>query len=187
MLRVQARWRPPSIVSPSRLLYIGIPHSIFSFRNYNSLEEHFTSSHFPCTQADCIAQKFVVFASALDLKAHMVERHVEGMSSKDLKDARRVDANFAFEGIGRGRGRGIPRDQEREAERERERERERARNQAEAQASAESSAQARRRQAFSGELSIGNGAGSGTATPTQQPSNAPLFLDREDVDPLTRE
>jgi hypothetical protein len=133
-----------------------------------------------------VAQKFVVFASELDLKAHMVERHGESMSSKDLKDARRVDANFAFEELGRGRGRGNARDREREAEREREREREGERSRAEAQASAESSTQARRRQAFSGSLSTGNEGGSGTATPTQHPSNT-LFLDREDLDPLTRE
>ena len=185
MLRLQTRRRPSPIVSLSGLLHIGFSHRNFSFQNYNSLEKHFISSHFPCTHAHCVAQKFVVFASALDLKAHMVERHGESMSSKDLKDTRRVDANFAFEEIGRGRGRGNVRDREHEAEREREREREGERNRAEAQASAESSAQARRRQAFRGELSIPNG--SGTATPTQQPSNAPLFPDREDVDPLTRE
>lgn len=132
-----------------------------------------------------MAQKFVVFTSELDLKAHMVEKHGESMSSKDLKDARRVDANFAFEELSRSRGRGNARDRERELEREREREgeRERERNREEA---AESSAQARRRQAFSGLLSTGNESGSGTATPTQQSSNT-LFLDREDLDPLTRE
>ena len=184
MFRLQARRRRSSIVSLSRLLCIGLSHGISSFQNYHRLEKHFSSSHFPCTHADCVAQKFVVFASALDLKAHMVERHGESMSSKDLKDARRVDANFAFEDIGRGRGRANARDRERDAERERERERER--NQAEAQASAESSAQARRRQAFSGLLSTGHESGSGTATPTQQPSNT-LFLDRDDLDPLTRE
>jgi len=108
------------------------------------------------------------------------------MSSKDLKDARRVDANFAFEDIGRGRGRGNARDREREAEHERERERERERNREEAPVPAESSTQARRRQAFSGLLSTGNESGSGTATPTQQLNNT-LFLDREDLDPLTQE
>lgn len=187
MLRLQARRFPSSIVRLSGLLHIDPPHEVFSFQNYNSLEKHFTSSHFPCTHTDCVVQKFVVFASAIDLKAHMVEKHGESMSSKDLKDARRVDASFAFEEIGRGRGRGNARDREREAEHERERERERERNRAEAQTSANSSAQARRRQAFSGALSIGNESGSGAATPTRQPSNAALFADREDVDPLTRE
>jgi len=186
MLRLQTRRRPSSIVRLSGLLCMGFPHVISSFQNYNSLEKHFTSNHFPCTHTDCVAQKFVVFASALDLKAHMVERHGESMSSKDLKDARRVDANFAFEGLGRGRGRGNARDREREAEPEREREGERERNRADAQAPAESSAQARRRQAFSGLLSTGNEIGGGTSIPTHQPSNTP-FLDREDLDPLTQE
>lgn len=184
---MQTDWCPPSIVSLPGPLSIYLFIGSFSFQNYNSLEKHFISSHFPCNHANCIAQKFVVFASELDLKAHMVEIHGESMSSKDLKDARRVDANFAFEEIGRGRGRGNARDREREAERERERARERDRNQVEAQASAESSAQARRRHAFSGVLSTGNGIGSGAETPTQQPSNAPLFLDREDVDASARE
>ena len=126
-----------------------------------------------------MAQKFVVFASALDLKAHMVERHGESMSSKDLKAARRtlrLKNSVVDEG-------GDMHEIEKSLNA---RERERERNRADAQAPAESTAQARRRQAFSGLLSTGNEIGGGTSIPTQQPSNTP-FLDREDLDPLTQE
>ena len=30
-------------------------------------------AHFPCRRSECLARKFVVFGSALDLKAHQVE------------------------------------------------------------------------------------------------------------------
>src|ERR1700721_2504443 len=54
---------------------------------------------------DCLAQKFVVFNSAIDLQAHMVGDHGASMTSRDKKDARRIQANFEFEDInlvGRG-------------------------------------------------------------------------------------
>ncbi|KIK00343.1 hypothetical protein K443DRAFT_612765 [Laccaria amethystina LaAM-08-1] len=89
------------------------------FVNYESLERHFNSIHHPCTQNECQAQKFVVFNSPLDLRAHMVEVHGGDMSSRDKKDARRVPAEFAFEEVGHG-GRHGRRDREREREREHE-------------------------------------------------------------------
>ena len=59
-------------------------------------EAHFSSDHYPCAQSTCQAQKFVVFGSVMDLKAHMVEQHGANMSTKDIKEARRVEANFEF-------------------------------------------------------------------------------------------
>lgn len=67
------------------------------FQDYNNLEQHFHEVHYPCTQSQCLARKFVVFGTLLDLKAHMVEGHGEDMSSRDKKDARRVVADFAFQ------------------------------------------------------------------------------------------
>ena len=108
-----------------------------SFENYESLvcyfdnpflkttcshhyfkERHFNTAHHPCTQADCLARKFVVFDTTLDLKAHTVEEHGGDMSSRDKKDARRVQANFAFEDVGGRHGHGR-RDRDRERERDR--------------------------------------------------------------------
>ncbi|KIY46880.1 hypothetical protein FISHEDRAFT_46411 [Fistulina hepatica ATCC 64428] len=88
------------------------------FRNYDSLERHFNNTHYPCTQSECLARKFVVFNTPLDLQAHMVEEHGTSMSARDKKDARRVEATFEFEEVGLNR-RGY-RTRERERERERE-------------------------------------------------------------------
>ena len=47
-------------------------------------------AHYPCRRAECLARKFVVFGSALDLKAHMVEEHGAEMSARDKRDAPRT-------------------------------------------------------------------------------------------------
>lgn len=120
-------------------------------------ERHFQSAHHSCTHADCLAQKFVVFDTALDLKAHTVENHGGDMSSRDKKDARRVQANFAFEDVGGRHGHGR-RDRDRERERERDRNRDPPPRQHQAQVSLSSAAPpppgsgARRREAFGGGL-----------------------------------
>ena len=55
--------------------------------------------------------KFVVFGSQIDLQAHMMEEHGAEMSSRDKKDARRVNAAFEFQDtsshLNRRRG-GVP-------------------------------------------------------------------------------
>ncbi|KAL9091695.1 MAG: hypothetical protein Q9165_004771 [Trypethelium subeluteriae] len=89
------------------------------FLDYNSLEEHFKKDHFLCLDAECLEQKFVVFASEMDLRAHQLEKHPSGMTKDARRDARRVDmSGFDYrtprepergrgrEGRGRGRGRG---------------------------------------------------------------------------------
>ena len=86
-----------------------------SFQDYNALvghyssspavigvslspqENHFEQSHHPCPNPTCQAQKFVVFGSQIDLQVHMVEEHAAEMSSRDKKDARRVNATFEFQ------------------------------------------------------------------------------------------
>ncbi|KAH9484495.1 E3 ubiquitin-protein ligase hel2 [Psilocybe cubensis] len=88
---------------------------LMCFLNYETLERHFNTAHFACTQTDCLARKFVVFNTALDLKAHMVEAHGGEMSARDKKDARRIQAEFAFEEVGYG-GRHGRRDRDRDRE-----------------------------------------------------------------------
>ncbi|KAI0707806.1 hypothetical protein C8Q76DRAFT_746412 [Earliella scabrosa] len=133
------------------------------FRNYEALEEHFMHAHFPCRRAECLARKFVVFGSALDLKAHQVEEHGAEMSARDKRDARRVQAEFEFEEVGGGPGRRGRRDR---GDRERERE-------PPPQAPGAGpvprpqAAGARRREAFSGNLTVDN---AGSANASQQPS-----------------
>ena len=90
------------------------------FMDYNSLEQHFRKDHFLCADQECLDKKFVVFGSEMDLKAHQLEAHPNGLSKDARRDARRVDIS-AFDyriphqsnqggrrdrdGRGRGRGR----------------------------------------------------------------------------------
>ncbi|KAI0247918.1 hypothetical protein BJV78DRAFT_856343 [Lactifluus subvellereus] len=67
------------------------------FQNYEVLERHFEQAHHPCLNPTCQANKFVVFGSQIDLQVHMVEEHGAEMSSRDRKDARRVNAAFEFQ------------------------------------------------------------------------------------------
>ncbi|KAI9664992.1 MAG: hypothetical protein M1821_006440 [Bathelium mastoideum] len=89
------------------------------YRDYNALEEHFGQDHFLCRDKECLEQKFVVFASEMDLRAHQLEKHPNGMTKDARRDARRVDmSGFDYRapseqerGPGRrGRGRGRGRD-----------------------------------------------------------------------------
>ncbi|CAO1614811.1 unnamed protein product [Jaminaea pallidilutea] len=67
------------------------------FRDYKMLETHFRTDHFLCPVQSCLEQKFVVFDSEMDFKAHQVAEHGAQLSSKELKDAMRVEANFRYE------------------------------------------------------------------------------------------
>ncbi|KAF2263642.1 hypothetical protein CC78DRAFT_436339, partial [Lojkania enalia] len=86
--------------------------------DYNDLEVHFRKEHFLCPDRECLEKKFVVFDSEMDLKAHQLEVHPNGLTKDALRDARRVDmsgfqlrashdrdAGGRREGRGRGRGR----------------------------------------------------------------------------------
>ncbi|KAI9700560.1 MAG: hypothetical protein M1820_006714 [Bogoriella megaspora] len=88
------------------------------YLDYNALEEHFSKDHFLCLDKECLEQKFVVFESEMDLRAHQLDKHPNGMSKDARRDARRVDmSGFDYrapreqesrrgrEGRGRGRGR----------------------------------------------------------------------------------
>ncbi|KAF2717181.1 hypothetical protein K431DRAFT_288778 [Polychaeton citri CBS 116435] len=61
------------------------------FVNYDALEQHFGKDHHPCLDKECLEQKFVVFESEMDLKAHQLEKHPNGLSKDARRDARRVD------------------------------------------------------------------------------------------------
>ncbi|OLL26852.1 E3 ubiquitin-protein ligase hel2 [Neolecta irregularis DAH-3] len=67
------------------------------FINYESLENHFRRDHFMCPFPQCLEQKFVVFASELDFKAHHIEKHPHALSSQEFKDIRRVTTSFMYE------------------------------------------------------------------------------------------
>ena len=84
--------------------------------NYDALEKHFAKDHFLCPEKECLEKKFVVFSSQMDLKAHQLEEHPNGLSKDARRDARMVDiSNFDYRTpyieprggrrAGRGRGR----------------------------------------------------------------------------------
>ena len=84
--------------------------------DYNALEHHFQTDHFLCLDKECLEKKFVVFESQMDLKAHQLECHPNGLSKDARRDARIVDiSNFDYRtpyqtqrqrrGDGHGRGR----------------------------------------------------------------------------------
>lgn len=59
--------------------------------DYDSLEQHFRQEHFLCPDTECLEKKFVVFESEIDLKAHQLEAHPNGLSKDARREARRVD------------------------------------------------------------------------------------------------
>ena len=65
------------------------------FQDYKKLDQHFRRDHFVCGEPACIEQKFVVFGSEIDLKAHQLEAHPHGLSGQALRDARKVQTAFA--------------------------------------------------------------------------------------------
>ena len=67
------------------------------FVNYDELWKHFSAEHYPCGAPECLEQKFVVFESEIDLKAHIMEVHMGRASKAELRDMRRVDVNFQYD------------------------------------------------------------------------------------------
>nr|ODN94469.1 cytoplasmic protein [Cryptococcus depauperatus CBS 7855] len=98
------------------------------FENYDKLAQHWQDDHFPCTQPQCIEDRFVVFGSELDLRAHMVDtaslicctslarlltlfQHSSQMSTRDRAQARHLPIDFipisqtsVSQGVSSGRG-----------------------------------------------------------------------------------
>jgi hypothetical protein len=66
------------------------------FVNYNELWKHFQSEHYLCGAPECLEQKFVVFESEIDLKAHIMEVHMGRASKAEMRDMRRVEVNFQY-------------------------------------------------------------------------------------------
>ncbi|KAL4802798.1 hypothetical protein BDV18DRAFT_61357 [Aspergillus unguis] len=79
--------------------------------DYSALESHFQVDHFLCLDKECLEKKFVVFESQMDLKAHQLECHPNGLSGKDARvDMTAFDFRTPYQpqrqqrrGAGRGR------------------------------------------------------------------------------------
>jgi hypothetical protein len=48
------------------------------FKDYAHLEKHFEEAHFPCKEKSCLQERFVVFRTEFELKAHRVAVHLKG-------------------------------------------------------------------------------------------------------------
>ncbi|PWN44197.1 hypothetical protein IE81DRAFT_37576 [Ceraceosorus guamensis] len=67
------------------------------YKDYNMLEKHFKDKHFLCESSECLAKKFIVFDSDMDFKAHRLAEHSADLSSRERRDAARIETNFAYE------------------------------------------------------------------------------------------
>jgi hypothetical protein len=72
--------------------------------DYNALAAHFTKDHFMCADEECMEKKFIVFENEVDLKAHQLEVHPNGLSKNAKRDARRVDLSQFAEPRSNDRG-----------------------------------------------------------------------------------
>lgn len=67
------------------------------YLNYDALEKHFRNDHYICSEIECLEKRFVVFGTEFDLRAHQLEAHKNNLSSKALKEAKRVPMSFVFD------------------------------------------------------------------------------------------
>ncbi|KAI8091018.1 uncharacterized protein B0P05DRAFT_504577 [Gilbertella persicaria] len=72
----------------------GIQHQYYA--NYDSLEKHFNKEHYLCQYKECLENKFVVFDTDIDLKAHEVKEHVNTLSRQQRAKQSRVDVNLNY-------------------------------------------------------------------------------------------
>lgn len=72
--------------------------------DYNALAAHFTKDHFMCADEECMEKKFIVFENEVDLKAHQLEIHPNGLSKNAKRDARRIDLSQFAEPRSNDRG-----------------------------------------------------------------------------------
>ncbi|KAL3671025.1 hypothetical protein V7S43_004209 [Phytophthora oleae] len=66
------------------------------YKDYNDLENHFRADHFLCEERECLAKKFVVFKSHLDLQGHMTVDHPH------IKTSRKIDVHFTVRRASQG-------------------------------------------------------------------------------------
>ncbi|KAG5520070.1 hypothetical protein PMAC_001146 [Pneumocystis sp. 'macacae'] len=67
------------------------------YLDYDSLEKHFQNDHYMCSEIECLEKRFVVFGTEFDLRAHQLEVHKNNLSSKALKEAKRIPVSCVFD------------------------------------------------------------------------------------------
>ncbi|CAK9213683.1 unnamed protein product, partial [Sphagnum troendelagicum] len=66
------------------------------YRNYDDLEMHFRNDHVLCEHPDCLAKKFVVFASQVEIKQHNALTHGGTMSRAQRNAALQIPVSFQY-------------------------------------------------------------------------------------------
>ncbi|KAK0549723.1 hypothetical protein OC846_003961 [Tilletia horrida] len=72
------------------------------YQDYDMLQKHFRDDHYLCMNKDCLEKRFVVFESEMDFKAHRLAEHANELSSRQRREALRVDAHFTYDDNGSG-------------------------------------------------------------------------------------
>ncbi|SPO30149.1 uncharacterized protein UTRI_05988 [Ustilago trichophora] len=67
------------------------------YRDYDMLEKHFRRNHWLCENNKCLEEKFVVFESEMDFKAHQVNQHGNELTTRERREALRIEANFSYD------------------------------------------------------------------------------------------
>lgn len=76
------------------------------YKDYRMLEQHFHEAHYLCPAKECLERKFVVFENQMEFQVHQLEEHGRALSSRERKEALRVDPRFMYENESSTRGRG---------------------------------------------------------------------------------
>ncbi|PKI85808.1 hypothetical protein MVES_000632 [Malassezia vespertilionis] len=67
------------------------------YKDYRMLEQHFQNAHYVCSDSRCLEQKFVVFENEMELQVHQVQEHGKTLSSRERRDALRVDTSYLLQ------------------------------------------------------------------------------------------
>ncbi|KAJ2845859.1 hypothetical protein IWW36_004612 [Coemansia brasiliensis] len=74
----------------------GIGRQVY-YANYNTLEEHFNSDHFPCRHPLCLEKKFVVFENEIDLQSHELTEHKQALvGQRARREAKQVSLDLHY-------------------------------------------------------------------------------------------
>ncbi|XP_024531658.1 E3 ubiquitin-protein ligase ZNF598 isoform X2 [Selaginella moellendorffii] len=66
------------------------------YENYDDLESHFRNEHALCEDPDCLAKKFVVFASEQELKVHNAKEHGGSLTRAQRNAALKIPVSYQF-------------------------------------------------------------------------------------------
>ncbi|KAJ1664269.1 hypothetical protein IW140_001023 [Coemansia sp. RSA 1813] len=67
------------------------------YANYDTLEDHFSSTHFLCKDATCLQKKFVVFENEIDMQSHQLAEHGNArVGQRAKREAKQVNVNFQY-------------------------------------------------------------------------------------------